>query len=722
MVRTRCLGVFLTGLVLMGCQSLAYGQMKASQPGASASLQLHWPVVPDNFLRFSLDKRPFKELRSSFITGSVRYPCTGSVPVLQPQMLQAQSSEQQHIYTGEISGKGQHKERCQGQYTLTLREDTKGVQHLNLTFPPRFQHVRMRFSKENVPHYGLGEQFAEPQLTGHYPMIVQEGGIGKGQQPLSFLFEMVSPGSSGHRSSTYFPHPVLWSATGKTLHLQGTDLAQFELQDHIDLEVSAHNVSLKLFQEPQPLKLIEKLTTLSGRQPLLPDAIHRGAIVGIQGGSEKVSRIYERFRQMQTPLAGFWLQDWVGRRRTAIGSQLWWNWEINTTHYPQWQSFKQQLAQNNMNVMGYINPFLVDAPNARHNYYREALKKGYLIKNEQGVAYPVKNTDFSAGLLDLSHPEVGPWIKGIIRKEMIETAGFKAWMADYAEALPLDAVLHTGEAESWHNRYPVEWARLNAEAIQEAGCTDCAFFMRSGYNGSTAYTPLFWEGDQLVTWDKYDGLASSVRGLLSSGLSGIALNHSDAGGYTSVAQPIIGGFTRSPELLKRWLETNMFTAILRTHEGNQPELNAQIYSNDDQLRFFDRCARIYATLFDYRKTLFQEAHARGWPVVRHMLLHYPADVQAHKTEDQFMLGSELLIAPVLTPEAQTREVYLPAGKWVHLWSGKTLGHSTQNQRLRIPAPLGYPPVFYPQGSAVGAALRAQLLKQKLIDPNQIKIQ
>ena len=80
---------------------------------------------------------------------------------------------------------------------------------------------------------------------------------------------------------------------------------------------------------------------------------------------------------------------------------------------------------------------------------------------------------------------------------------------------------------------------------------------------------MFWEGDQLTTWDRYDGMTSALRGLINGGFSGLALNHSDTGGYTSLSRFGLG-YSREAELLKRWGELSAFTSLLRTHEGNQP--------------------------------------------------------------------------------------------------------------------------------------------------------
>lgn len=91
------------------------------------------------------------------------------------------------------------------------------------------------------------------------------------------------------------------------------------------------------------------------------------------------------------------------------------------------------------------------------------------------------------------------------------------------------------------------------------------FFMRAGFRGNPKWTMLFWEGDQMVSWQANDGIKSSVTGLLSSGISGFAFNHSDIGGYCAVDMPVIR-YQRSEELLIRWMELNAFSVVFRTHE------------------------------------------------------------------------------------------------------------------------------------------------------------
>lgn len=110
-----------------------------------------------------------------------------------------------------------------------------------------------------------------------------------------------------------------------------------------------------------------------------------------------------------------------------------------------------------------------------------------------------------------------------------------------------------------------EWKKNRLSNKPEDPEDDLVFFMRAGFRNSPKWAMLFWEGDQMVSWQAHDGIKSAVVGLLSSGLSGYAFNHSDIGGYCAVNLPFIR-YTRSEELLLRWMELNSFTTVFRTHE------------------------------------------------------------------------------------------------------------------------------------------------------------
>jgi alpha-glucosidase (family GH31 glycosyl hydrolase) len=164
----------------------------------------------------------------------------------------------------------------------------------------------------------------------------------------------------------------------------------------------------------------------------------------------------------------------------------------------------------------------------------------------------------------------------------------------------------------------------------------------------------------------------------------------------------------------RWIELGAFTTVFRTHEGNIPEVNHQFYSDEETLEHFVRFAKIYAAWKPYRMDLVREASETGLPVVRHPFVHYPEDPEVHSLEYQFMVGARLMVAPVLDPDTDTVEVYLPAGHWVHLWTGKTHGSLDHGVYETVSAPIGEPAVFYGEDSAEGMRFRQEILRRKLL--------
>ena len=287
-------------------------------------------------------------------------------------------------------------------------------------------------------------------------------------------------------------------------------------------------------------------------------------------------------------------------------------------------------------------------------------------------------------------------------------------MADFGEALPLKSVLGSGESpEVYHNKFPEAWQRLNKEAVAELNRTgDIVFFTRSGFTKTPGLTTLNWAGDQTTSWDENDGLKSAIIALLSSGLSGISINHSDIGGWFAVSNSLLSiEILRTRELFFRWTEMNAFTAVYRTHDGVAPVANVQFYTDDETYQHFATFAKVYAALAFHRSTLMQEAAERGYPVVRHPFLHYPNDARAYELRYQWMLGADIMVAPV-TDQGQTRvSVYLPEGSWTHVWTQQT--YAGGSDRV-INAPIGQPPVFYKTGGAVGTQFITNLQKAGVI--------
>lgn len=550
-------------------------------------------------------------------------------------------------------------------------------------------------SSKDERFFGFGEQFTYFDMKGRrVPIWVSEQGVGRGEEPITTGANITNGGAGGNAFTTYAPVPFYITSQMRAFALMNNARSVFDLRqaDRVRVEVWSPTVYAEIYEGETPAEVVSAFT-VERRAGVLPDWVHAGAIVGMQGGTEKVQNVHQQLRERGTPIAAYWLQDWVGQRTTSFGKQLWWNWEVDYDRYPGWDEMTMAFAQDDVKVMVYASPYLADIgslkPNMRRDLFQEAKERGYLVRDEHGEPYLVLNTDFYFGMVDLTNPAAWDWYKQVL-KEQVVASGASGWMADFGEGLPYDAVLFEDAAPVIHNQYPVLWAKLNREVVEETG-RELVFFNRAGYTDNPKYSTLFWAGDQLVSWSEYDGIKSAVTGLNTYGLSGMAYNHSDIGGYTTITNPI-ADYHRSRELLFRWMELNAFTLVFRTHEGNQPDNNVQFYTDDETLDTFAYWAKVYTALFDYRKHLAQEAAETGLPVVRHPFIHYPEDPETWKiTYQEFMLGEDFLIAPVTDEGATEVTAYLPAGEWVHLWSGQTY---TGGQYVTVSAPMGQPGVFY----------------------------
>lgn len=604
---------------------------------------------------------------------------------------------------------GLHFAQAGTQLLLTMTTNDEAYNHLTLGFDAPLDETIL----------GFGAQTSHLNFKGlEVPVWVQPQGIGRGNQPISTLIEKYRPGTTGSDLDSDYTVPYFLSSAQYSVFLDNAEFSRFDFRQRQFTRIHnySHTLRAHLTSCARLPDCITRYTHVSGRMQALPDWTQQGAIVGLSGGTETVLRHYQQLHDSEVPVAALWLPDLDAAQ-----------YDINSLH--------QRLQQDQVRLFGYFTPFVTDhapQPDAGPNYYHEARAKGYLVKDAQGEVYnfdvPVASvtpsadaTHAAAGLVDLTNPEAYEWLQERLRPR-IKLLQLSGWLADFGERLPADAVLHNGrDPLHFHNQFPLEWARLNQQLLKDTGAGGI-FMTRSGFIHSPSMVSVFALSPQNTSWDTHDGLQSAVIGLLNSGVSGISLSHADIGGTTSLHFPVSAlshwllpkelalaevadtdtapafALRRSPELLQRWVEFSAYTPLLRTGEGLTPDINAQVYDSDDLRQHFAHNIRLFQALAPYRKELMQEAEKKGWPLVRHPLLHFPDASQFHKmpgSDLQFMLGDSIMVAPMLTPidQRKYRQVFLPKGEWLEIGTGRLINAGETGRMLQVSPALGQAPAY-----------------------------
>ena len=540
--------------------------------------------------------------------------------------------------------------------------------------------------------YGCGEQMSYFNLRGrNFPIWTSEPGVGRDKTTYVTWRSDVENKAGGDYYNTNYPQPTFVSTKKYYLHVDSTAYADFDFRnvDFHELQIWEVPAQIRIEAADSYTELLEKITAYFGRQPELPDWVYNGLIIGVQGGNERSFGLLDKTLEKGIKVSGIWCQDWCGKRVTSFGKRLQWDWKFHQEMYPGLPEKIREIKKKNIRFLGYVNPYLVNDG----ALYQEGREKGYFATKSDGSEYLVDFGEFYCGVVDLTNPDAYRWFKDdVIRKYTIDI-GIDGWMADFGEYLPTgDIKLHSGLSPMIeHNHWPVLWAKCNYEAVKEAGkLGEIAYFMRAGGGGTQKYCTLLWAGDQSVDFTIHDGLATVICAALSSGMTGCGLTHSDIGGYTSLFDN-----TRTKELFLRWAEMAMFTPVMRTHEGNRPETNFQYYDDEDAMEQLARLVDIYTMLAPYTKALVKENSLTGLPVQRPLFVHYEEDEKAYDIQYQYLLGRDMLVAPVYREDVHEWEVYLPSDNWVHLWTGKEY----KGGNVTVSAEMGYTPAFYRKDSS-----------------------
>ncbi|MDR1636159.1 MAG: hypothetical protein LBR93_02370 [Treponema sp.] len=277
----------------------------------------------------------------------------------------------------------------------------------------------------------------------------------------------------------------------------------------------------------------------------------------------------------------------------------------------------------------------------QNRLFREALDKGYAIKDENGEI-PTEDA-----ICDFSNPATVTWYQNML--EAILRLGVDVIKADFGEAAPYRGVYHSGKS-GWfeHNLYPLRYNKAVADITRKVKGYSM-IWGRSAWAGSQRY-PLHWGGDAEST---NSGMAATLRAGLSFGLSGFPFWSHDLGGFVK---------TPSPDLYLRWTAFGMFCSHARCH-GNPPREPWDFPGNF--MEEFRRLVTWRYSLMPYILAQARRCSQTGYPMIRPLFFEFPLDKTAWYPEDEFLFGDDMLAAPIFEEHENSRNVYLPEGsKWM----------------------------------------------------------
>lgn len=357
------------------------------------------------------------------------------------------------------------------------------------------------------------------------------------------------------------------------------------------------------------------------------------------------------------------------------------DWTFSKEKYPDPAAYMQAMREQGFRISLWQLPW-VGRSTTR---FAEALSKGYIVVPEQ-LDLSIEFTDLIefTGCIDFTNSEAVAWYKGMLA-ELLQL-GASVIKTDFGESILMEDRYAGMPASKLHNLYALLYQKAAYEATQET-TGEGIIWARAGWAGCQRY-PVHWSGDVACTWD---GLAGTIRGGLHFGLSGFTFWSHDVPGFQGV--PDFMGSWPEDDLYVRWTQVGVFTSHLRYH-GCQPR---EPYEYPNIAPIARKWLKLRYALIPYVLEQSRKSRESGYPVLRALLFHHESDPYCWHVDDQYYFGEHLLVAPILNREG-VRDVYLPAGEWVDVWTGEKLQGPRLLKQIRMP--LERMPLYAVYGSSI----------------------
>jgi alpha-D-xyloside xylohydrolase len=439
-----------------------------------------------------------------------------------------------------------------------------------------------------------------------------------------------------------------------------------------------------------PAGILSHYADVTGHVPMLPDWAAGFWQSKLRYASqEELISVAEEYHRRGLPLSVIVIDFFHWTRQG--------DWQFNPEYWPDPSGMAKRLESLGVRAMVSVWPTV----NRLSPNYSEMWSKGYVVRNKGGTPAHMyfKDNQAEKGIYvhfyDPTHPGARKYTWEKVKQGYYQH-GIKIFWLDACEPemLPMNPEnlrFYAGDGEAVANIYPLHHVQGFYEGMKTEGEQDILFLCRSAWAGSQRFGAAVWSGDVYST---FSALRAQLKAGLNVGLSGIPWWTHDIGGFR-------GGNPSDPafrELVIRWFQFGTFSPLFRLHGHRLPASDDFSGSANEVWSFGDEAYEILKQYMLIRERLrpyimdqMRTAHKDGIPPMRPLFLDFPNDSLCYSIEDEYMFGSDLLVAPILEADARSRKVYLPANTtWKNAWTGRQY---EGEQWIDVPAPIKTIPLF-----------------------------
>ena len=481
--------------------------------------------------------------------------------------------------------------------------------------------------------YGLGERFTAFAKNGQSVDIWNaDGGTSSEQAYKNIPFYLTNRG-----------YGVFVNNTGKV---------SFEVASEVveKVQFSAQSQDLQYFviYGPTPAEILEKYTALTGRAPQLPEwsfGLWLSTSFVTDYDEKTVTAFIDEMERREIPLDVFhfdcfWMREYQ-----------WCDFEWDPRTFPDPKAMLTRLKAKGLKISLWINPYIGQAS----PLFAEGKSGGYFLKRSDGSIWQWDLWQAGNAIVDFTNPQAREWFKSKLRP-LLEM-GVDCFKTDFGERIPTDVIYHNGaDPMQMHNLYTQLYNATVWELLQEVKGEDAIVFARSATVGGQKM-PVHWGGDNSSS---FESMAESLRGGLSLSLSGFGYWSHDIGGFEGNPDPAV---------FKRWLAFGLLSSHSRLHGNESVRVPWSI--DEEAVDVTRTFVNLKKKLHPYLVETMREVSEKGLPMMRPMLLTFPEDPTSWFLDQQYMLGPDLLVAPVFTASGEVT-FYLPAGQWRNYFTDKII--------------------------------------------------